>query len=237
LDKEMAESATAEKDAQADYEGLMADSAKKRAADSSLLTEKTGTKAALEGDLDAHKDAHSSATKELAATLEYIGSLHAECDWLIQYFDVRKEARASEIDALGNAKAVLSGADYALLQQSSARGFLRRSSAKTCPSTSIYYTDSVDAAGTTIWSGPVDAFASGTCYPVGAGGITAYKICGPGDFKLSRMTCELHDYKAEAISHPSTAFTEGTCKEYSAAGTHVDGHLGSFSFTCSATSR
>merc|ERR1719359_773534 len=33
----------------------------------------------------------------------------SECDWLLQYFDVRKEARTSEIDALGKAKAVLSG--------------------------------------------------------------------------------------------------------------------------------
>ena len=31
---------------------------------------------------------------------------------LIKYFDMRKEARTSEIDALGKAKAVLSGADY-----------------------------------------------------------------------------------------------------------------------------
>jgi len=31
---------------------------------------------------------------------------------LLQYFEVRKEARASEADSLGKAKAVLSGADY-----------------------------------------------------------------------------------------------------------------------------
>lgn len=53
------------------------------------------------------------------ATEQYIHSLHAECDWLVKYFDVRKEARASEIDALGNAKAVLSGADYSLVQTKS----------------------------------------------------------------------------------------------------------------------
>jgi hypothetical protein len=112
-----------------------------------------------------------------------------------------------------------------------------KDSTKTCPSTSIYYTDSVDAAGTTIWSGPIEAFAPGTCYDVRMGGITAYKICGPGDFKVSRMTCDKHDYKSETISQPSTEFTVSTCKEYSAAGTNVAGHLGSFSYTCSATSR
>ena len=43
---------------------------------------------------------------------------------LIQYFDVRKAARTSEIDALGKAKAVLSGADFSLMQTSS-RKFLQ----------------------------------------------------------------------------------------------------------------
>merc|ERR1719253_799610 len=45
-----------------------------------------------------------------------MASLHAECDWLMQYFDVRKEARTGEIDALGKAKAVLNGVDYSLVQ-------------------------------------------------------------------------------------------------------------------------
>merc|ERR1712194_203799 len=38
----------------------------------------------------------SDLEKELMATDKYISSLHAECDWLVQYFDVRKEARAGE---------------------------------------------------------------------------------------------------------------------------------------------
>merc|ERR1740129_1815731 len=115
LDKEMAESATSEKDAQADYETLMADSAAKRTADASLLTEKTSTKATLEGDLEAHKESLVGVKSELAATLEYIASVHAECDWLLQYHQVRKDARASEVDSLNNAKAVLSGADFTML--------------------------------------------------------------------------------------------------------------------------
>merc|ERR1719291_1604840 len=123
----MTESQTAEKDAQADYEALMSDSSAKRTADSTSLTEKSATKAELEGDLEAHKDALVGAKSELAATLEYMSSLHAECDWLLQYFDVRKDARASEIDALKNAKAVLSGADFSLLQEPKTRGFLHRS--------------------------------------------------------------------------------------------------------------
>merc|ERR1719190_321197 len=125
LDKEMTEATAEEKDAQADYEAMMKSSAEKRAADSKALTEKESMKASLEEDLEAHNEAKAAASKELTATLMYIQSLHAECDWLLKYFDVRQEARASEIDALGKAKAVLSGADYSLAQSSSRR-FLGR---------------------------------------------------------------------------------------------------------------
>jgi len=123
LDKEMTEAETDEKDAQADYETLMRDSANKRTKDSKLLSEKETIKAETEADLESHTDEKSSTSKELMSTMQYIQSLHNECDWLLKYFDVRKEARASEIDALGKAKAVLNGADYSLLQVSSA-GFL-----------------------------------------------------------------------------------------------------------------
>merc|ERR1712217_200950 len=122
LEKEMTESTAAEKDAQADYEQLMADSAAKRTSDSALLTEKQATKASLEGDLQAHKESHADLSRDLGATLKYISKLHAECDWLLKFFEIRKEARASEIDALGKAKAVLGGADYSLLQTRSLRG-------------------------------------------------------------------------------------------------------------------
>merc|ERR1711920_352332 len=120
LDKEMTEAETTEKDAQADYEEMMADSAAKRTADSKSLQEKISTKAELEGNLEDHKGRKTDAAKELMATMKYIQSVHVECDWLLQNFDVRKEARAGEVDSLKKAKAVLSGADYSLLQARSA---------------------------------------------------------------------------------------------------------------------
>merc|ERR1740129_148584 len=116
LDKEMTEAETSEKDAQADYKDMMADSAAKRTADSKSLQEKGSAKAELEGNLEDHKGHKKAAVKELMATMKYIQSVHLECDWLIQNFDVRKEARAGEIDSLKKAKAVLSGADFSLLQ-------------------------------------------------------------------------------------------------------------------------
>merc|ERR1719311_631866 len=107
---------TEEKDAQGDYEQFMKDSAAKRADDSKSLSDKEAALADMQASLEKSTEDKASATKELGATLQYIQSLHSECDWLLQYFDVRKEARTSEIDALGKAKAVLSGADYSLVQ-------------------------------------------------------------------------------------------------------------------------
>merc|ERR1719478_393741 len=107
---------TDEKNAQAAYEQMTKDAAEKRAEDSKMLGDKEAAKAEAEGSLQKHTDDKTSAAKELMATEQYISSLHAECDWLLQYFDVRKEARDGEIDALGKAKAVLSGADFSLLE-------------------------------------------------------------------------------------------------------------------------
>merc|ERR1719220_2550628 len=115
----MTEAETSEKDAQADYEVLMADSADKRTADSKSLQEKTSAKAELESSLE-------DAKKEIMATMKVIHTLHGECDWLLKYFDARKEARADEVDSLKKAKAVLSGADYSLLQTKN-KIFLARS--------------------------------------------------------------------------------------------------------------
>jgi len=126
LDKEMTEAETDEKNSQADYETMMKDSAAKRTSDSKALSQKGSAKADTEAALQDTSAHLADETKELMATEKYIASLHAECDWLLQYFDARKEARAGEVDSLKRAKAVLSGADYSLIQRNR-RSFLGRS--------------------------------------------------------------------------------------------------------------
>jgi len=125
VDKEMTEAEVEEKDSQKDYEELMSQSAAKRAADSKTVTEKTAAKAEMETELQATKDTKAADTEMLKATTDYIHTLHAECDFLLEFYQQRKEARASEIDAMGKAKAVLSGADYSLMQTAAAVRSLR----------------------------------------------------------------------------------------------------------------
>jgi len=125
LDKEMTEAETDENNSQADYETMMKESSAKRVADSKSLADKQGAKADTEAALSDFEGDKKDTVGELMATMKYIQSLHSECDWLMKYYDVRKEARAGEIDSLLKAKAVLSGADFSLLQVNK-NGFLGR---------------------------------------------------------------------------------------------------------------
>jgi len=103
-----------EKTAQKDYAELMADSQATRAGDSTALTGKTSTKAEVESDLMTTKEIRSATATDLKQVGAVIQELHAACDFIMQNFDLRKEARTNEIEGLKNAKAVLSGASFSL---------------------------------------------------------------------------------------------------------------------------
>jgi len=126
LDKEVQAATVNEKEAQQEYETMMQDASEKRAADSKSITQKSAEKASTEEALQDEQDKKGETTKELMNTAKFISSLHGECDWLLKYFDARKEARAGEVEALKNAKAVLSGADYSLLQSESKAFLVKR---------------------------------------------------------------------------------------------------------------
>merc|ERR1719233_1268657 len=118
LKKDTQEAEMEEKDSQEEYEELMADSKKKRAADSKSITTKETAKAEADEAAETAKENLASGNAELKATNDYIQNLHGECDFLVENYDFRKEARAEEVDSLKKAKAVLSGADYSFLQVS-----------------------------------------------------------------------------------------------------------------------
>jgi len=116
LEKEIQEMEFNEKNDQGDYETLIEDSADKRARDSKSLTDKEAAKADGEASLLELKEENKAKMMENMHTMETLRDIHLDCDWLLQNFDTRKEARAGEVDALKKAKAVLSGADFSLIQ-------------------------------------------------------------------------------------------------------------------------
>jgi len=115
IDKEVLEAETTEKHAQEDYANLMADASAKRGQDAQSLSDKEGTLADTKASLLAAQDAKAASARDLMAVEQYISTMHADCDWLIKYSDMRLEARNSEIDAMAKAKAILAGADYSFL--------------------------------------------------------------------------------------------------------------------------
>ena len=102
----------AESDAQAGYEEFIKNSNAAIATAKKQITEKTdarsdteATKVGAEGDLAASlEDAEKLAT--------YKAELHKSCDFLMKNFDVRQNAITAEIEGLGQAKSILSGADF-----------------------------------------------------------------------------------------------------------------------------
>merc|ERR1712061_642990 len=116
----------------------MADSAAKRADDTKSIAMKESAKADPGADVEKMTAEKGATMKEAMATAEYIKDLHLDCDWLIANFQARKEARAGEVESLKNAKAVLSGADYSLLQtHSTARRYLRNGNSSNANSMNV----------------------------------------------------------------------------------------------------
>jgi len=112
LEADMKDAGYAEKTAQSEYAELMSDSQAARAQDSKSIVDKEAAKATMEEKLMSAKKSHAATKEEISLVVSYIGDLHVSCDFIMQNFDLRKEARTAEIESLKNAKAVLAGASF-----------------------------------------------------------------------------------------------------------------------------
>jgi len=112
LSNDQVEGEHEEKTAQSDFEKLMENSKTAREQLNNEITVNNGSKAETEGRLGEAKVSQSTETEAHAGLVQYLSQLHGSCDFLLQNFDVRKEARTSEIDGLVQAKAVLAGASF-----------------------------------------------------------------------------------------------------------------------------
>jgi len=104
-----AEAVKDEKDAQLNYETFVADSV----ANIKLLTKQITTKseavAQAAEDKESAEEDHQFNLSELEKLEQYRADLHAECDFLVKNFDLRRDARTQEREAVAEAKAILSG--------------------------------------------------------------------------------------------------------------------------------
>jgi len=107
------ESKHEEETAQKDYERLMAESQTTREQSVESITSKEAAKADLDTKIEATKESKTGQEAELSNIKNMIAQLHANCDFLLENYDLRKTARTNEVESLKNAKSVLSGASFA----------------------------------------------------------------------------------------------------------------------------
>merc|ERR1719146_141553 len=101
-----------EKTAQKDYERLMVESKESRSSMSDSITSKEVAKADLDTKIEATKEKKTSEETQLSSLKQTMAQLHADCDFLVENYDLRKTARVAEVEGLQNAKSVLSGANF-----------------------------------------------------------------------------------------------------------------------------
>merc|ERR1719188_2472781 len=103
------EAEDAEVNAQNVYDNFMQGSNKALIAGIKKVADMTEARAKAKDDLTMAKTDFEATMGELEDLNEELGDLHRSCDFILQNFDVRQEARAAEINALQEAKAILSG--------------------------------------------------------------------------------------------------------------------------------
>ena len=109
----------------------------------------------------------------------------------------------------------------------------------TCPSTSFQCGMQKDAAGDVVFV-PHELPTPGECVNVGATipEDGEFKVCGPGTFSFSRMSCDKHDYKPVTIEQPANQFSASDCKTYKVSDYYqIKGYIGSGKYDCAATAR
>merc|ERR1712232_1436403 len=113
-----AETIRSEEDAQKAYEDFVKETNGSIEAKSKEIVDKSEIKAKSESDLVDTKEAKEAAMLELEQLSNYNAELHQSCDFVMKNFDVRQTARDEEIEALKQAKAILSGAKFEEFLQS-----------------------------------------------------------------------------------------------------------------------
>jgi vacuolar-type H+-ATPase subunit I/STV1 len=103
------EAIRAEEDAQKFYEDFVKESNNSIETKNKDIANKAEVKAKDEADLMEAKETLEATELELTQLSNMNGELHKSCDFVLANFDVRQAARAEEVEALRQAKAILSG--------------------------------------------------------------------------------------------------------------------------------
>jgi len=113
-----AEAIKSEEDAQKAYEEFVKDTNDSIEEKSKDIVNKSELKAKAEADKTEKEEEKENVMLTLEQLSNENADLHKACDFTIKNFDIRQTGRDEEIEALKQAKAILSGAKFsAFLQQ------------------------------------------------------------------------------------------------------------------------
>jgi chromosome segregation ATPase len=107
-----AEAIRAEEDAQKAYEDFVKETNASIETKTKEIINKSEEKAKAETDLTQANTDKEAVLLELEQLSNYNAELHQSCDFVMKNFEIRQTARDEEIEALKQAKAILSGADF-----------------------------------------------------------------------------------------------------------------------------
>merc|ERR1719458_2138372 len=107
-----AEAIRAEEDAQKAYEDFVKETNASIETKTKEIVDKSEIKAKKETDLTQANADKEAVLLELEQLSNYNAELHQSCDFVVKNFEIRQTARDEEIEALKQAKAILSGADF-----------------------------------------------------------------------------------------------------------------------------
>jgi len=107
-----AEAIRSEEDAQKAYEDFVKETNNSIEVKTKAIINKSEEKAKAETDLTQANVDKESTLLELEQLSNYNAELHQSCDFVMKNFEIRQTARDEEVEALKQAKAILSGADF-----------------------------------------------------------------------------------------------------------------------------
>jgi len=107
-----AEAIRSEEDAQKAYEDFVKETNASIETKSKEIVNKSEEKSKAEGELVETKESKEAVVLELEQLSNYNAELHQACDFMLKNFEVRQTARDEEVEALKQAKAILSGAKF-----------------------------------------------------------------------------------------------------------------------------
>jgi len=102
-----------EQASQADYAANVAATTGSIEAGREAIAEKEKQLAQAKGEHSETEEAQLANDQSLSSLGELLTGIHGQCDFVIKYFDIRQKSRAEEMDAIGEAKSILSGANFA----------------------------------------------------------------------------------------------------------------------------